>query len=547
MLNLDYKKVAEAYGGDIRRIAEAAATGALGPDGPILASAAADFIKRMRAGELQERVPQTTVAQQLLSGLPSVPPSLPQPGAPAGLGAIAPLGEAPMQEAPMPAPAPEMAMPQEAPMGMAMGGIAGLPVPDDMFDEPTNGGYDDGYAGGGLVAFARGGETDLEAFRRAIIQQESGGRYGIANRQGSGAMGIGQIMPDTARALAKRLGRPYRPDLLAGTSAEAKEYQDALTRAATEEAWNYGKGDPKLAAAYYFAGPDKKGWGKKTSRYQSDILRRLGVGDSGTSAAEAAPPARTTLPSFDDSMKQAEGVFAGLPDSGLGELEAYYRKQLSPEEQKKDREYDMWATLAQIGTAWASPEKPSGSFIGDLGAAIAVALPGAGASRKERKAAEREANRGLAEVLGLKRGERKEVIEFAKDLRAQEIRAQEGETEREFRSSEAATERDWRSSEAEKERLARLEEAGAKEKGFDALVTANYNKLKAEAEAGVWKTPMGNKPSEAIIQYWAQQHAIDQWARRSGSSQNPLLPGVPPTGNTGVDLTGWGKPSVVAQ
>jgi len=35
---------------------------------------------------------------------------------------------------------------------MAMGGLASLPIPDQMFDEPDNG----GYAGGGLVAFAGG-------------------------------------------------------------------------------------------------------------------------------------------------------------------------------------------------------------------------------------------------------------------------------------------------------------------------------------------------------------------------------------------------------
>jgi hypothetical protein len=39
---------------------------------------------------------------------------------------------------------------------MAEGGLAMLPVPDTMFDEPTNGGFDDGYAGGGMVAFAAG-------------------------------------------------------------------------------------------------------------------------------------------------------------------------------------------------------------------------------------------------------------------------------------------------------------------------------------------------------------------------------------------------------
>jgi hypothetical protein len=43
------------------------------------------------------------------------------------------------------------------PQGMAEGGLATLPVPDTMFDEPTNGGFDDGYAGGGMVAFFEGG------------------------------------------------------------------------------------------------------------------------------------------------------------------------------------------------------------------------------------------------------------------------------------------------------------------------------------------------------------------------------------------------------
>jgi hypothetical protein len=41
-------------------------------------------------------------------------------------------------------------------MGMAEGGIAALPVPDMMFDEPMDG----SYAGGGIVAFARGEEVD---------------------------------------------------------------------------------------------------------------------------------------------------------------------------------------------------------------------------------------------------------------------------------------------------------------------------------------------------------------------------------------------------
>jgi hypothetical protein len=40
------------------------------------------------------------------------------------------------------------------------GGLSDMPLPDDMFDENRNGGFDDGYAGGGLVAFLTGGEVE---------------------------------------------------------------------------------------------------------------------------------------------------------------------------------------------------------------------------------------------------------------------------------------------------------------------------------------------------------------------------------------------------
>lgn len=89
-------------------------------------------------------------------------------------------------------------------------------------------------------------------------------------------MGLGQQMPDTARALARKLGLPYRPDLLSGTDRASRDYQEKLTDAAAREAWSYGRGDPRAAAHYYFAGPDRSGWGPKTRRYGQDILRRMG-------------------------------------------------------------------------------------------------------------------------------------------------------------------------------------------------------------------------------------------------------------------------------
>lgn len=132
--------IAKQYGGNKQKIAQACQAGIVDPTAGLLSCM---FIDRMRSAQAQEMSPQPTVAQQVMA-----PPS--QPAAPlgspaAGLGAAAPAsGAAKFFGAP---PAPP------APMGMASGGLASLPVPDDMFDAG------DEYAAGGIVAFADGGET----------------------------------------------------------------------------------------------------------------------------------------------------------------------------------------------------------------------------------------------------------------------------------------------------------------------------------------------------------------------------------------------------
>ena len=137
--------VAKEYGGNKQAIAQAAQMGIVDPTAAVLAGM---FIDRMRSAQVMEGGQQPTVAQQVLGGggLPT-PPANPMATA---MGAPAPQ-PAPAMQTPMGVP-PEMEMP-----GMAMGGLASLSVPDAMFDEPDNGGYGDGYAGGGLVAFADGG------------------------------------------------------------------------------------------------------------------------------------------------------------------------------------------------------------------------------------------------------------------------------------------------------------------------------------------------------------------------------------------------------
>ena len=139
------------YGGDQQAIAQAMNLGILRPEEGVLA-----VMEGKRASQPMPQPPQGTVAQQVMGGVPPVPAN-PLPAG--GLGS--PVPAAPPMTPPMGMDAP-MPMPEAPPMGMADGGLAMLPVPDAMFDEPTNGGFDDGYAGGGIVAFADGGLTDLQ-------------------------------------------------------------------------------------------------------------------------------------------------------------------------------------------------------------------------------------------------------------------------------------------------------------------------------------------------------------------------------------------------
>jgi len=173
------EQIAKDYGGNKQKIAEAMQMGIVDPTAGTIAGM---FIDRMRAAAQAEQAPQQTVAEQVFAppapmggiGMPA-PPAPPMGGIampPAPDGASAGLGatpEAAQMQAAMPEMgAPEMAPPEmameEAPMGMAEGGIATLPIPDTMFDEPNNG----GYADGGIVAFAAGGETDGQRFERIV-------------------------------------------------------------------------------------------------------------------------------------------------------------------------------------------------------------------------------------------------------------------------------------------------------------------------------------------------------------------------------------------
>lgn len=141
--------IAREYGGNKKKIAEAARMGLLDPTAAVMAGM---FIDKMRAAAAAEQTPDTTVAQDVLGAPPAPMPTAMQApqqgqGIPAAQLAAAPQGR-PMPQMPQP-------MPQQAQ------GLEALPA-----------GNVGNFAGGGIVAFAGGGITDEEARRLGYSDAE---------------------------------------------------------------------------------------------------------------------------------------------------------------------------------------------------------------------------------------------------------------------------------------------------------------------------------------------------------------------------------------
>ena len=101
-----------------------------------------------------------------------------------------------LQTAPMPEKYAQEA-PQEAPEGMYSGGVARLPVRDDMF----------GYAGGGIIAFAEGSEDPIKEptsseilQRRVMLGQPTGDLPSEPSPIVAQPQGIMQAKPEIGRA-----------------------------------------------------------------------------------------------------------------------------------------------------------------------------------------------------------------------------------------------------------------------------------------------------------------------------------------------------------
>ena len=166
--------IAREYGGNKKKIAEAARMGLLDPTAAVMAGM---FIDKMRAAAAAEQTSATTVAQDVLGTPPAPMPTAMQApqqgqGIPAAQLAAAPQGR--------PMPPMAQSMPQPMPQQGAQG-LEALPAGDVG-----------NFAGGGIVAFADGGMTDAEA---QALGYSSAAEYEAFARRFGGAQGETSAVP----------------------------------------------------------------------------------------------------------------------------------------------------------------------------------------------------------------------------------------------------------------------------------------------------------------------------------------------------------------
>jgi hypothetical protein len=90
-------------------------------------------------------------------------------------------------------------------------------------------------------------------------------------------------------------------------------------------------------------------------------------------------------------------------------LTAAAEAQLDPKAMAAQKKQDMWQAVAQFGFNMAATNSPS--FMQAAGQAGAATVPFMAASRKERKAAERDALKQLADIEGLTAAEKKQALQ----------------------------------------------------------------------------------------------------------------------------------------
>jgi hypothetical protein len=438
--------IAKDYGGNKQKIAEAMQMGVVDPTAGVLAGM---FIDRMRSAQMQETAPQPSVAQQVMGGAPAQAPLAPAGGlgaTPPALPPMAPEGGigAPPMEAPM---AEEEPMMEEAPMGMAAGGLyappytqggglGDLPIPDTMFDENRDG----GYANGGIVAFSDGGPTGgMSNLYNSVEYWESRGKQGAVSPKG--ARGVMQLMPGTMRDPGFGV-TPMQADTEEENRRVGQEYLDAMYRkygdqATALAAYNWGPGN---VDKWLKRGGDPKKLPSETKKYISNVMK----GTEPPMRERDLSKPQGQVGALEDYMRVAERYTKPEETELAGEekLRARFQEMGSDEYYEKQRKDSMWEALAMLGANMASSKAPN--LLQAIGEATVATLPGIKADKKERKELKDRALEGLANLGIRDRKRRLEALEVGMNLYKTGIEAQQFDQRLNLQERQIQDEKDYR-------------------------------------------------------------------------------------------------------
>ena len=283
----------------------------------------------------------------------------------------------------------------------AGGGLSELPIPDTMFDESRNGGFDDGYAGGGLIAFAGGGDTDPMGWLHGTTVR--GGQWGAPRSYGGhtgldlalsegnpvGAVAPGRVVDAGHNRQSGNYVIVQHPDGHRSSYAE-------LASIGVKKGDTVGQGSvlgmvgstgaTSTGPHVHFSLRDPSGKKIDPTPYVRG-QRGFDFGAQGSASANspaASGPASTQ--SYMDLFSALQKQFGPSPEEKqINSMRMARAKELmSSEYQEKMRKQDMWNTLAQIGFNMASSRSPY--LLQAVGDAAAAALPGAQVAKKEREA-----------------------------------------------------------------------------------------------------------------------------------------------------------------
>lgn len=198
-----------------------------------------------------------------------------------------------------------------------------------------------------------------EGLKPLFYTQESSGDYTAKNKD-TGALGKYQVMPDTGRGLANKLGVPWQPALMTTDTPAARAYQDQIGLAAIQDAIDHSGGDPRTAFKYYYGGGDRSQWGKKTNRYADEMALRFVGGDPRTGGAGQAADGNTNEPGqydLNSMLARVDGL--NLPFDLKQRVRRQLMERVGTNENLRHRDQeaaaDEAATILDNGTVAKKP------------------------------------------------------------------------------------------------------------------------------------------------------------------------------------------------